>query len=86
VQDVLNHYGIKFEVVRNYKDGMLKMQTGQYYAVRVICGPVLERFLMVEIPISLINSSGVSMFSGGVEVRLFGGPTTILLYSNATND
>jgi hypothetical protein len=30
VQDVLNHYEIKFEVVQNYKDGMLKMRTGQY--------------------------------------------------------
>jgi hypothetical protein len=33
VHDVLNHYGIKFEIVRNYEDGMLKMRTGQYYAV-----------------------------------------------------
>jgi hypothetical protein len=38
VQDVLNHYGIKLEVVQNYKDGMLKMQTGQHYALWVICG------------------------------------------------
>jgi PAX-interacting protein 1 len=38
VQDVLNHYGITLDVVQNYKDGMLKLQTGQYYAVWVICG------------------------------------------------
>jgi PAX-interacting protein 1 len=38
VQDVLNHYGIKLEVVQNYKDGMLRMQTGEYYAIWVICG------------------------------------------------
>jgi hypothetical protein len=38
VQDVLNHYGITLDVVQNYKDGILKLQTGQYYAVWVICG------------------------------------------------
>jgi hypothetical protein len=38
VQDVLSHYGIKFDVVQNSKDRMLKMRTGQYYAVWVICG------------------------------------------------
>jgi hypothetical protein len=38
VQDVLDHYGIKLDVVQNYKDGMLKMQSGQYYATWIICG------------------------------------------------
>jgi hypothetical protein len=38
VQDVLNHYGIKLEIVQNYKDGILRMQTGEHYAIWVICG------------------------------------------------
>lgn len=38
VAEVLQYYGIEIEVVQNYRDAILKMQTGQFYAIWVICG------------------------------------------------
>jgi hypothetical protein len=38
VADVLDYYGISIVVVQNYKDAILKLQTGEFFSTWIICG------------------------------------------------
>ena len=38
VKDVLSYYGIEIDIVMNYKEAIMKLQSGEYFQAWVICG------------------------------------------------
>jgi hypothetical protein len=62
IADVLFYYGIKIKVVQTYKDAILKLQTGFYYATWIICGSGTG-----ELPIKGANVNLVGQFVQSVD-------------------